>query len=500
MREVFVSVLMSFVLIGRGAGMSAERPRPNVILVICDDLAHKAMGCYGDALLDTPRLDRMAEQGARFDHCFVTDSLCSPSRAAILTGKYAHLNGVPDNWADFDGSQPTLPKYLRRAGYQTAMIGKWHLHTEPTGFDHWQVLPGQGAYSNPQFLTPAGKIRRSGYVTRVVTEDAIEWMRNGRDPGKPFYLQIGHKAPHSQWEYEQQYAGLFEGRRLPEPGTLNEDLSHRTPPLEHVETTLDPEGIWKYEKGWAARHGGPERILPEGLNKARMRGWIYQRYVKDYLRTVASIDDQMGRLLDYLDESGLGENTLVIFTSDQGYFLGEHGFYSKHLMYEQSFGTPLLMRYPGVIQPGSVVDDLAMNIDFAPTVLDFAEVECPADMQGRSLRPLVDASVDGGTWREAVYYRYYHPGWGHTPHEGVRTDRYKLIRFMHPRSAPRKEYWELYDLQEDPDEMHNLYEEASPELIQRLTRKLVELRRRYDVPEDNSDLLFNMGPKVPPLE
>lgn len=402
---------------------------------------------------------------------------------------------MPNNWAKFDGSQPTLPKYLREAGYETAMIGKWHLHTDPTGFDHWQVLPGQGAYFNPDFLTPDGKIRRPGYVTRVVTDDAITWLREGRDPDKPFYLQIGHKAPHSQWEPEEKYAGLFDGREMPEPDTLHEDLSHRSPSFQHVETTLDPDGIGQYEKGFYNRH---KADMPEGMDGKATRSWIYQKYVKDYLRTVASVDEQMGRLLDYLDESGLGENTLVLFTSDQGYYLGEHGLYSKHLMYEESFSTPLLMRYPAAIQPGTVVEDLAMNIDFAPTILDFAGAAIPDDMQGVSLRPVFEAGSELD--RDAVYYRYYHPGWGHTAHEGVRTDRYKLIRFMHPKEAPRQVYWELYDLQEDPDEMNNIYDTASPELKQTLTRKLIELRRQYQVPEDNSDLLFNMGPKVPPLD
>ena len=496
--ERIVSLAIFCLLAVSAANSSqADTPKagPNIILVICDDLAQKAIGVYGGEFLQTPHLDRLAEQGARFTHAFVTNSLCSPSRAAILTGKYSHLNGVADNWAKFDGSQPTLPKYLRQSGYETAMIGKWHLHTDPTGFDYWQVLPGQGAYIDPEFQSPDGIARREGYVTRVVTDEAIAWLNKRHQTSKPFYLQIGHKAPHSPWIYEEKYAHLFEDTDLPEPATLHEDLSHRSPSVMDIESTLDPEGIGKHEKAFYKRH---RNNMPHGLSSAQVRSWIYQRYLQDYLRTVASLDEQMGRLLDYLDEKGLSENTLVIFTSDQGYFLGEHGFYSKHLMYEEPFSTPLLMRWPARIKPGTVIEDLVVNIDFAPTILDAAGAGIPDDMQGLSLSPLFQSPHE--PLRDAVYYRYYHPGWGHTPHEGVRTDRYKLIRFMHHRKAPRKIYWELYDLQSDPYEMHNLYDTASPELKARLTRRLVELRRQYLVPDDNSDLLFDMGKKIPPLE
>ena len=500
MKHFILSITALLLLTLYLPAQSAASERPNVILVICDDLAHRAIGAYGGTMLETPRLDRMAKEGARFDSAYVTNSLCSPSRAAILTGKYSHLNGVRDNAEPFDGSQVTLPKLLQEAGYQTAMVGKWHLHSDPTGFDYWSVLPGQGVYVDPTFVGPEGETQKEGYVTEIVTQEAIQWLSNRREKSKPFYLQIGHKAPHSWWQPEKKYASLFEEDTLPEPPSLHEDISHRSAPVQHVEATLDPKGIFEHEKAFYRRHRADFENLPQGMPDKEVRSWIYQKYIKDYLRTSASIDEQMGRLLDFLDENGLADNTLIIFTSDQGYFLGEHGFYGKQLMYEEAFSTPLLVRYPKEIAEETVVNQLAVNIDLAPTVLDYAGVSIPEEMQGRSLRSLINAKQEVGKWRDAVYYRFYHPGWGHTPHEGVRTSRYKLIRFYANPKAPREDYWELYDLKNDPKEMNNIYEDAPAELVGELRDKLIALRRELRVPEDNSDLLFEMGSRVPPLE
>ncbi len=475
-----------------GVSIAAEVAvkKPNVILVICDDLTRQAMGCYGSELMPTPHMDRLAKEGARFDKGFVSNSICSPSRAAILTGKYSHLNGLRHNREDFDGAQQTFPKLLQAAGYETAVIGKWHLHTDPTGFDFWQVLPGQGVYWNPQFLTAQGTITRPGYATTVITDEAIQWMRERRHPDQPFYLQIGHKAPHAGWEPDKKFESLFADTDLPEPPSLHEDLSSHAPVLKKSMNIVGAE-MWEGQKKFSKRYGAP----PEGLSARELRSWVYQRYIKDYLRCVASVDESIGRLLDYLDESGQADHTLFLFTSDQGFFLGEHGFYDKRLMYEETQSTPLLVRYPGVIDAGSVVDDLVLNLDFSATILDFAGLPVPSDLQGMSFRLLVDPAQPETAWRDAVYYRYYDPAYGMTPHEGVRTDRYKLIRFL-----GSKVQWELYDLSVDPTETHNIYAEASPELIQTLVRRLEQLRRQYEVPPDNSDLLYNLGPEIPPLQ
>jgi arylsulfatase A-like enzyme len=462
----------------------AEPPiRPNVILILCDDLTRQAMSCYGGTMMPTPQMDRMAKDGARFEKCFVSNSICSPSRAVILTGKYSHLNGVRHNREDFNGAQQTFPKLLQAAGYQTAVIGKWHLHTDPTGFDFWQVLPGQGAYWNPEFLTPQGKIRKQGYVTTILTDDAIRWIGEQRDPSKPFYLQIGNKAPHSGWEPDKKYEHLFDGVTMPEPPSLYEDLSDRSRQVQAVQMKVGPE-MWKGEKSFSKRYGA----FPEGLNERETRSWVYQRYIKDYLRCVASVDENLGRLLDYLDQSGLSKNTVVMFTSDQGFFLGEHGFYDKRLMYDEPLSTPLLMRCSGVI-PDCTVQRFAMNLDFAETILDFAGAPIPADMQGVSLRPLVDSSCPKpASWRDAIYYRYYDPAFGLPQHEGIRTDRYKLIHFLAKKGKP--EAWEFYDLQKDPREAHNAYREASPEVIQRLVERMKALRTQYKVPADDADMVF----------
>lgn len=477
LKTVFVAALC-----GAGMQVHAERTPPNVILVICDDLTRQAVSCYGGTMMPTPHLDQIAKDGALFKRCLVSNSLCGPSRAVILTGKYSHRNGMRTNREDFDGSQQTFPKLLQKAGYETAMIGKWHLRTQPTGFDFWQVFPGQGTYWNPEFLTPQGKIKKQGYVTTVLTDDAIHWIKEQRDPSRPFYIEIGNKASHSGWEPDKKYEHLFDGITMPEPLSLQENLSSRSPQVQHSLDVIGPD-MWKFEKPFSHRYGD----IPEGLDEQQTRSWVYQRFIKDYLRCVVSVDDALGRLMDYLKEAGLADKTLLIFTSDQGVFLGEHGFYDKRLMYEEPLSTPLLMRFPGVIPAGIAVDALSMNLDLAETVLDFAGVPVPADMQGMSLRPLVDPSCSKPlTWRDAVYYRYYDPAFGQSQQEGLRTDRYKLIHFMKKRKDP--ETWELYDLKNDPQEMENLYHTASPELIQGLIFQMDQLRLQYKVPTDNLDM------------
>jgi arylsulfatase A-like enzyme len=443
---------------------------------MCDDLTRQDIGTYGSVLNTTPQIDRLAREGVRFDRCFVTNSLCGPSRAVILTGKYSHINGLLHNQIVFNGTQQTLPKLLQGAGYETAIIGKWHLKSRPTGFDYWQVLPGQGVYNNPAFDTAKGRITKQGYVTNIITDDAIDWLNHRQNPKKPFFMMVHHKAPHAEWAADRPHAALFEGANLPEPKSLHENRDNRVPQVQASLNKIGKEML-KYQKPFAARLGP----VPEGLDEQGVRGWVYQHFIKDYLRCVASIDDNVGRLLDYLDQHNLARDTVVFFTSDQGFFLGEHGFYDKRLMYEEPLSTPLIVRYPRSIAPGTVDHHLVLNLDFAASMLDFAGAAIPDDMQGMSFRPLLNDR--SASWRDAIYYRFYDGGYGLGPHEGVRTHRHKLIHFL---AGPDK--WELYDLARDPQEMDNFHERADPGLLRELTVRMEELKKHYRVPEDNSDM------------
>ncbi len=494
-----------------------QRTLPNIIFIMTDDHAVQTVGSYGSQLIKTPHIDRIGREGIRFENAFVTNSICAPSRAVILTGKYSHLNGQRDNRDRFDGSQTTFPKLLQQAGYQTALIGKWHLKSEPTGFDHWNVLIDQGEYYNPRMVSGYDTVKLTGYTTDLITDLSINYIEN-RNAGQPFCLLYHHKAPHRNWMPKPEVLARFEHLDIPLPPTFYDDYSTRSAaapaadmriddmflsydlklfPGDYEKETgtggagsrfFDAEGAWQADyqaltpeqkAAWDA-HYGPLRAAFREANLVgnALLEWKYQRYIKDYLACVASVDENIGRLLEYLDRTGLAENTLVVYTSDQGFYLGEHGWYDKRFMYEESLRTPLVMRYPQAIKAGQVSDRMALNLDLAPTILDFAGIAIPAEMQGRSLRP-----ASGGRppkdWRKSIYYHYYEIESWHSvkKHYGVRTHRYKLIHFYDDIDA-----WELYDLKKDPLEVNNVYENtAYRKTVRKLHRELERLRREYRV-------------------
>ena len=474
-------------------------PRPNILFVFTDDHAIRAVSAYGSKINSTPNMDRLAREGMIFRNSFVTNSICAPSRAVILTGKYSHLNGIIDNRSVFDGSQQTMPKLLQQKGYQTAVIGKWHLRSDPTGFDHWEVLDGaneQGFYYNPAFRTPRGLVEHTGYTTRIITDRALKWLSEGRDPERPFLLMYQHKAPHRNWAPGPDQLAMYDDRQLPEPDTLFDDYSDRTMAAHFQEMTiahhmnetdlklrppfnLTPEQL----RLWNAAYGPKNRAFEEArLSGRELVRWKYQRYIKDYLRSVAAVDDQLGRILDYLDKTGLAQNTVVIYNSDQGFYLGEHGWFDKRFMYEESFRTPLIVRWPGVIEPGSENKNLVLNLDYAPTFLEIAGADVPEDMQGQSLIPLFREQPT--PWRESIYYHYYEYPAVHRVfrHYGVRNARYKLIHFYDFGQ------WELFDLEKDPRELHSLHNDPEYRSIQEeLKRELRRLRDQYRVPEVDPD-------------
>ncbi len=484
------SAALTLAGIGLPGLVHAGNDRPNIIFIMSDDHDSSAISSYGSKINKTPNLDRLADEGMRFDNCFCTNSICAPSRAAILTGKFSHLNGVYDNVARFDGSQQTFPKLLQKAGYETAMIGKWHLKSAPTGFDYWNVLPGQGSYYNPEFIEMGELKSYEGYVTDITTDFSLNWLK-GRKKEQPFCLMYQHKAPHRWWQPDAKHLTMYDDVEIPEPPTLFDDYKTRSAAAHEQEMTiaehlnerdlkLIPQAGLNDEqrKAWDAAYG-PKN---EAFRKANLEGddlvrWKYQRYIKDYLRCVASLDDNIGRLLDYLDASGLAENTIVVYTSDQGFYLGDHGWFDKRFMYEQSLRMPLLVRYPKKIKPGSVNKDLVMNVDFAPTFLDMAGVARPEDIQGESMKSILQGETPQD-WRASVYYHYYEfPSWHMVKrHYGVRTQRYKLMHFYYDVDA-----WELYDLQKDPQELNNIYDNpAYADVIAELKTELKRLRKQYN--------------------
>ncbi len=434
--------------------------RPNIIFIMADDHAAHALSCYGSKINQTPQLDRIAKGGMRFNKCLVTNSICTPSRAAILTGKYAHLNGVPV-FNRFDGSQPTVAKYLQAAGYHTGMIGKWHLFSDPTGFDYWNILPGQGAYHNPALIEMGKTIKHQGYVTDLITDLSLKFLDN-RPKDKPFFLMCHHKAPHRPWQPDEKHAKQFENVEIPEPDTFNDDYATRSPAAAEATMRIDRD----------LKPTDYKLTPPEGLSEKELKRWKYQRYMRDYLACVASVDDNVGRLLDYLDAHGLTDNTIVIYTSDQGFFLGDHNWFDKRFMYEESLRMPFLIRWPGHIKAGAVNESMILNVDFAPTFLACAGEATPADMQGRSFLPLLRGEQPKD-WRTAMYYRYYHYPQDHQvqPHYGIRTERYKLIFFNKLKA------WELFDLQKDPRELKNVYADAAyARTVKQLTAQLQGLK------------------------
>jgi len=463
--------------------------RTNILYIMTDDHAAHAIGAYGSKVNQTPNLDRLAREGALLTSVFATNSICTPSRAAILTGQYSHLNGVT-MFNRFDSSRMTVARLLQQSGYHTGMIGKWHLGSDPVGFDRWEILPGQGVYRSPVFYTARDEQTYSGrYTTDVITDLAIEFLDN-RPRDRPFFLMMHHKAPHRPWEPSDEHAAHFAAQHIPEPVTFWDNYETRTDALhENMQrvakdlTNRDlkrtpPSGLegqaltaWlgtKPDSVTIERDGRSVTLTGEALVR-----WKYQRYMQDYLATVQSVDDSVGRVLAYLDKSGLARNTMVIYTSDQGFFLGDHGLFDKRFMYEESIRMPFLVRWPARIKPGTKSDALALNIDFAPTFLDAAGLPPSADMQGRSLLAVL-AGRTPADWRTSMYYRYYHDPGDHNTraHYGVRTRTHKLIYFW------KKDQWELFDLVNDPYELHNLYGEPGQEaLTASLKAELLRLKR-----------------------
>lgn len=451
----------------------AQKKQPNIVIIVSDDHAFQAISAYGNKQVSTPNIDRIANEGVLFNKGYVTNSICGPSRAVILTGKYSHKNGFKDNEnSRFNGDQDSFIKRLTAGGYQTAWIGKWHLESDPQGFSYWQVLPAQGQYYNPDFDMMDGTKRNvTGYVTNIIEDEAEKWL-DTRDATKPFCLVIGHKATHRTWIPDTADFGKYDGVKFPLPKNFYDTYEGREA-ARIQDMSISKTMLMGYDLKMLnddAKEGSVARMSPSqrakfdayykpihadlkarNLSGNALTEWKYQRYMNDYLSTAASLDRNIGRTLDYLDKNGLSENTIVIYLSDQGFYMGEHGWFDKRFIYEESFRTPMVMRYPGVIKPGMVSDDFVMNLDIAPTMLDAAGIAIPKDVQGESMMPVLTEKNAKG--RDVLYYHYYENGeHSVSPHFGIRTKKYKLIKFY-----TRVNNWELYDLQKDPQEMNNLY-------------------------------------------
>lgn len=481
---------------------AAGRNPPNIVFIFSDDHAYQAISAYGDQrkLNVTPNIDRLAQEGMIFHRALVPNSICGPSRACLLTGKYSHRNGFYDNMRGrFDGSQPTMPKLLQAAGYQTAIIGKWHLGSNPTGFDYWDILPGQGQYYNPPMNRMGDKIKRAGYVTDIITDLSLDWLKQ-RDKSRPFLLMCQHKAPHREWAPNLKNLGWNADRKFIEPETLFDDYSGRGKAEREQDMTLEktfslldaklhpPSGMTEAQlKIWNAYY----EPRNEAFRQAKLQGrdlvrWRYQRYLHDYLGTVRSVDESVGRVLEYLEAEGLADNTIVVYSADQGFYLGEHGWFDKRWIFEESLRTPLLIRWPGHTRPGSVSKAIVSNLDFASTFLEAAGQPIPDDIQGHSLVPILQGKTPAD-WRQSFYYHYYEFPGAHNVrrHYGVVTDRYKLVHFYYPDV----DYWELFDQQNDPHELRSVYgqpEYAAPqkELHAELKRLRLELKvTELDPPE-----------------
>lgn len=473
---------------------------PNILFIFSDDHAQAAISAYGSKVNQTPHLDRLAKDGARFTNSFVTNSICTPSRATLLTGQYSHLNGVPV-FNRFDGSRDHAAKQLQQAGYHTGMIGKWHLGSDPTGFDRWIVLPGQGAYWNPQFLVPGNrKLTIEGHCTEITTQLGIEFLET-RPKDRPFFLMLHHKAPHREWAPDLKNQALFANREIPEPETLWDDYATRPAALPENEQTVandltrrdlkmePPESLQGQERNrWLGEKPTQVTVGDKVLEGKELVKWKYQRYMQDYLACVQGVDDSIGAMLDYLEQKDLAKNTIVIYTADNGWYLGEFGLYDKRFMYEPGLRTPLIARGPGII-PGSTPEAMVMNIDLAPTFLGLAGITPPGSMQGRSLVPVLQGKTPSD-WRESVYYRYYHdPGHHNTrAHYGVRTSTHKLIHYW------KKDAYELFDLAKDPLEQRNLLGDpttaeapSTRSLFSDLKQQLIDLQKEYRDEEQYAD-------------
>ena len=499
---------------------SSGDQKPNIVFIFSDDHAPHAIGAYNGWLKSvnpTPRIDELAKQGMLFEKSFCTNSICGPSRAVIMTGKHSHKNGFMNNGNTFNWNQQTFPKILRKAGYTTALYGKSHLKGNPKGFDDWKVLPGQGDYYNPDLITPKGRVRIDGHCTDVVTDLAVEWLKAGRDKTKPFMLMVQHKAPHRNWMPALRHLPLYDDVKIPEPATLFDKWEDNAPPARHQELeidrhmdinydlfldlTADYEGTpsqkrqdrsaWRNMKkmtkdqlsSWRAFYGPRDKAFHEAkLSGKELVRWKFQRYAKNYLRCVRGVDDSVGKIQDTLKDLKLDDNTVVIYSSDQGFYIGDHGWYDKRWMYEESLMMPLIVKWPGVTKPDSRSDQMVQNLDYAQTFLEMAGAEIPANMQGRSLVPILK-NGKADNWRKSIYYHYYeYPSVHMVPrHYGIRTERYKLIHFYQFGNE-----WEMYDLKEDPDELTNIYGRADKKSLQiDLEQQLKAIRKFYD---DNSDV------------
>ena len=494
--------------------------KPNIVFIFSDDHAPHAIGAYNGWLKSvnpTPRIDELAKQGMLFEKSFCTNSICGPSRAVIMTGKHSHKNGFMNNGNTFNWNQQTFPKILRKAGYTTALYGKSHLKGNPKGFDDWKVLPGQGDYYNPDLITPKGRVRIDGHCTDVVTDLAVEWLKTGRDKSKPFMLMVQHKAPHRNWMPALRHLPLYDDVKIPEPTTLFDKWEDNAPPARHQELeidrhmdinydlfldlTADYEGTpsqkrqdrsaWRNMKkmtkdqlsSWRAFYGPRDKAFHEAnLSGKELVRWKFQRYAKNYLRCVRGVDDSVGKIQDTLKNLKLDDNTVVIYSSDQGFYIGDHGWYDKRWMYEESLMMPLIVKWPGVTKPDSRSVQMVQNLDYAQTFLEMAGAEIPSNMQGRSLVPILK-NGKADDWRKSIYYHYYeYPSVHMIPrHYGIRTERYKLIHFYQFGNE-----WEMYDLKEDPDELTNIYGKADKKSLQKdLKEQLVAIRKFYD---DNTDV------------
>jgi len=524
MKNIFgITLVLLFVssLISCSKQEKIEQERPNILFIMSDDHAYQAISAYSDKLIQTPNIDRIANEGLLFTNACVSNSICAPSRATILTGKHTHINGKIDNKMPFDTTQVTFPQLFQKAGYETAMFGKLHFGNNPKGVDEFMILPGQGHYINPDFITPRGDTTITGYVTDIITDLTIGWLDSKRDKEKPFMMMYLHKAPHRPWWPSPEKFAQYSKKTFPEPETLFDDYSNRGTAAKTAEMNLYTHMMYNHDSKIRPETieamGGVEPVVVEmkngfygpygranakqkavyditldsinkdfkntwpGMSMEEKMRWKYQRYMQDYLGVISSVDDNVGRVLDYLDASGLAENTIVIYTSDQGFYLGEHGWFDKRFIYDESFKTPLLIRWPNQIKPGTTNDEMVQNLDFAQTFLEVAGIAAPDDMQGESLVPLLKGDIQSWT-RDAVYYQYYEYPSVHMVkrHYGIVTKEFKLAHFYYDVDE-----WELYDRLKDPQEMNNVYADpAYADVVTDLHIKLDELRIQYkDSPE-----------------
>ncbi|WP_373055902.1 sulfatase [Zunongwangia sp. H14] len=509
--------------------------KPNIVFIMSDDHALRAISAYGhplSKLAPTPNIDRIAEDGATFFRNYCTNSLCGPSRATILTGQFSNENGFRMNGDKFDGSQVTIPKVLQDNGYTTAIIGKWHLGTTPTGFDYWEILNDQGHYYNPDFIKNNDTTQVQGYTTDIITDKSIAWMEAQKSADKPFFLMVHHKAPHRNWMPPLRYANLYDSTKFPLPDSYFREFDSTQIAARDQLMTIYKDMYEGYDLKMTIKEGSPElahdpwnnefsRMTAEqraawdsayqpkndAMHRANLKGkeldeWMGQRFLQEYLATVKAVDDGVGRILDYLKSSGMDENTLVVYTSDQGFYLGENGWFDKRYMYETSFRMPLLMKYPGHIEKGEKVYALTQNLDYAETFLDYAGAPIPEEFQGKSFRPVLQGEVKGKNFRDAIYYHYYDFPAFHMvkKHYGVRTDRYALMHFY-----DNIDQWEMYDLEKDPKEHHNIYNDpAYADVQEKLHQKLDSLQQQYNItekefettPKEQVDRAYDMFSKL----